>query len=822
MIKKMTIAGLSVLLLSAVSFSQINLSTMYSRYVRLSGTVTTRIDTLETKTIINSGNAVTTLSIAYTPNGTPLKKNTMDLWTPDSIETTAGFRLPSDFTVDSMWLWINGERVKANIQDRQLAASQYQQIVGYRQDPALLQYGGNGYYNLRIFPAFIDSTRKIEIQFHHTFDDAAEGKISATLPITFDSTQYYYYHPSNIGIAKAAFSTLDNAEYAVTFPGIGSGIFSKNTPLTLSNLNVNKLGPGLISRNDPSGSNEFLWVANDPVRNKISAGISLQIADTNVTFENEPETRIFAIDMRNSLWNWNDYYKKRADYLRQTYSTISSYKDIDILNRMQKYVLLCLEHYLGTAQKFNIVFGGATVSTLFDQPVQAHPEYIKQAMEAVLKYIPDNASSTEKVITEAVKQASSGVVILISDLFDPVDYYTYDKSVYTVTANGKFYNDAIDRISSIVDSSEITMFTIDDNYRLSQISYLSGGFRLGSLLNMYNIEYRFEVIDGRRVKIPMMPPLFGSRNTSGIRSVKITSSSLQDLVYTLDGYSYVWYAEDSDIMIARSAPYNYGYNQIGGQLHIAGQTTSPIEGNITFDIRGKLGGLKFNKTFTAVTDQKTAGTQGSVQWAFRYAEEMAALNFAKFADDIKNVGMQHHIITRQTSLLALEPGIEMWKDTLYSPEQVNSLDAVPSTVRISSEMADVTYSKAGGAPTNASGSGMDIDGISLADLASRNGISGIVSPSVIVTSKATKFSALYNNGTIRITCRNVPDRVVLQLFDLRGRVVFQKVISQNDFGNSTYNWTLDMKSSGISSGFYMLHISGGTAKQVFRLPINSR
>jgi hypothetical protein len=820
MIKKMTITGLSVLLLSVVSFSQINLSSMYSRFVRISGTVTTSIDTLETKTTVHNGNAITTLLIAYTPNGTLPVKNTMEEFKPDSIETTASFRLPSDFTVDSMWLWINGERVKANIQDRQLAASQYQQIVGYRQDPALLQYSGNGYYNLRIFPAFISFTRKIEIQFHHTFDEAAEGKVSATLPVSFDSTQNYYYNSGNVRVAKASFSTLDNAEYTVTFPGIGSGIFSKSAPLTLSSTNINKLGPGLISRNDPSGSNEFLWVANDPVRNKISAGMSVQIADTNVTFENEPETRIIAVDLRNSLWNWNDYYKKRAEYLGQTYSTITSYKDIDILNRMQKYVLLCLEHYLGTAKKFNIVFGGATVSTLFDQPAQANPEYIRQAIEAVLNFTPDKASSTENVITEAVKQASSGVVILISDLFDPVDYYTYDKSVYTVTANGKLYDETINRITSIVDSSEVTMFTIDDNYRLSQISYVSGGFRLGSLLNIYNIEYRFEVIDGRRVKIPIMPPLFGSRNSSGVRAIKISSNSLQDLVYTIDGYSYVWYT--GDLLLERSAPYYYSYNQTSAQLYIAGQTESPIDGNVTFSIRGKLGGLKFNKTFTASTDEKTAGIEGSVQWAFRYAEEMAAINYTKLADDIKNVGMQYHIITRQTSLLALEPGVKMWKDTLYSPEQVNSWDAVPSTVRGTSEMADVAYSKEGGAPTSASGSGMDIDGISLADLASRNGISGIVSPYETVTSKAVRFSAIYNSGAIRISCANAPEKVALQLFDLRGRVVFQKVISQRDFSNSTYNWTMDTKTSGISSGFYMLHVSGGAVKQVFRLPINGR
>jgi hypothetical protein len=719
-----------------------------------------------------------------------------------------------------MWLWINGERIEAKIQDRALATAQYQQIVGYRLDPALLQYSGNGYYNLRVFPAFTNVSRKIELQFHHTFDEGASNKVSAAIPINFDSLGSSYIY-KQITVAKASFSTLDNAEYTINFPGIGTGTFSKATSIILLTNNVNKIAPGVISRDDPSGPNEHLWIAKDAVRQKISAGINVQIADTNVTFEKEPQTRIIAIDIKNGIWNWNNYYKSRADFLGQTYTTNSYYKDIDILNRMQKYVLLCLEHYLGTADKFNIVFGGKTVTTLFDQPMQAHPEYIKQAMEAILKFTPDTGSSTEKVVAEAVKQASSDVIILISDLFEPINYYTYDKSVYTVTNSGKMYNETFDKIAEIVDSSEVTLFTIDDNYRLSQISYTSGGFRLGSLLNIFNIEYKFEVVDGRRVKIPMMPPLFGSRNSSGIRAIKITSDKLQNIVYTVDGYSYVWLSDVTDMRMA-AVPYYYTYNQTSSQIHIAGQTSTPLDDKITFTVRGKLGGLKFSKVFIASTDQYSPGVQGCVQWAFRYSEEMAALNFTKFATDIKNIGIQYHLMTRQTSLLALEPGIEMWKDTLYSPQQVTSLDEVPSTVRGASEMVDVSYAKSNGAPTTASGSGMDIDGISLTDLVSRNGIADIASPNSMSISKFRGISAFYKNGAIRISCADIKDRMVLQLFDLKGLIVVQKVISKYDFTGQTFNWSLDLKSSGISSGFYMLHITGNATSRVLRLPISSR
>lgn len=822
MFQKMLVTALSTILLTTASFSQINLNNLYSRYVRGGNSLITRIDTVDIKTVVNSGSAVTNLAIAYTPvpyiySGMILVKDTLSKMTADSIETTTSFRLPADFAVDSMWLWINGKRIEAKIQDRALAASQYQQIVGTRRDPALLQYSGNGYYNLNIYPAFINTTRKIELQIHHTFDDAASGPISATLPVTYDST----YSSTIVPSIKASFSSLDNAEYAVSYPGVGSGTFSKASKLVLSSSNVIRFGPGLISSDDPSGTNEFLWTSKDNLRNKISAGINVQIADTNVSFENEPETRIFAIDLRNKIWNWNNYYKERTEYLGQKYTASSYYQDIDILTRMQKYVLLCLEHYLKSDQKFNIVFGGATVSTLFDKPVPAHPEYIKQAIEAILKFTPDNRSSTEKVLAEAVKQASSGVIILMSDLFEPYDYYIYDKSIYTVTASGTRYNETFDKISSLIDSSGATLFTIDDNYRLSQVSYASGGFRLGSLLNFYNIEYRYEVTDGRRIKIPMMPPLFGSRNTSGIRSIKITSDKLQDIVYTTDGYSYVWNTRSEILTDAMVAPYYYTYNQTSAQVYIAGESGSALEGKVTFTVQGKLAGLKFSKTFVAVGDNSAAGNPGNVQWAFRNAEQMAAVNYTRFATDIKNIGVQYHLITRQTSLLALEPGIEMWKDTVYTPKDVATVDAMPTTARTSSEMGDMAYSKTNGAPTTASGTGIDIDGISLRDLVSHNGVSDVNTPAPILISKIKGFSALYQNGMIRISGATVTGKVTLQLFDLKGRVVFEKMLSEKDFTNSTYSWVLGMKSANLSSGFYMLHISGSGKNMAVRIPISS-
>jgi hypothetical protein len=147
----------------------------------------------------------------------------------DSVEISASFALPSDFVVKNLYLWVNGERQTGYIQDRALANQQYNQIVGKRRDPAILEFWGNGQYNLRIFPAKSLVSRKVAIEFQHTFDDDSFDLISASLPLQFD-TAYYYSNVSDkkyrIGFMRVTASAGDARSYFLDVPGVGSGSFS--------------------------------------------------------------------------------------------------------------------------------------------------------------------------------------------------------------------------------------------------------------------------------------------------------------------------------------------------------------------------------------------------------------------------------------------------------------------------------------------------------------------------------------------------------------------------------------------------------------------
>ena len=138
--------ALMTLLFATIAFGQMQLSRIYSRAVREGYGLQTYVDSLLVDTRVNSGLATTRFTMVLTP-GTydyyySVKDTVIQATEPmsfDSIEMTMGFQLPSDFVADSMWLWIDGKPVAAQIQDRALASQQYQQIVGVRRDPALLE-----------------------------------------------------------------------------------------------------------------------------------------------------------------------------------------------------------------------------------------------------------------------------------------------------------------------------------------------------------------------------------------------------------------------------------------------------------------------------------------------------------------------------------------------------------------------------------------------------------------------------------------------------------------------------------------------------------
>jgi hypothetical protein len=816
-------AGLGLMLFSSVQ-AQMNLSSFSSRAVRSGQTVRTAVDSLLIDTKAGRGLATTRLSLTIVPSGYRTSVSAQE--TPlDSIEMTLNFSLPSDFVVDSLWLWVNGKPQEAYIQDRALAASQYQQIVGTRRDPALLQYNGNGAFMLRIFPAASRVARKIAIQFHHTFDDdssatsGARTAIIASLPVTFDTLQQYYipnYPRQPVNYTRISCTAEDAKQYTLSMPGLGGGDFSRTKSLSISATALCKFEKGTVSTDDPSGqSNKFLFVGLDPRAQKLDAGFSAPLSENSLTFLPEPATRIIVVDMRDSVWNWNNYYARQAAASGFVYTPSSNYTDTKIGERAKKYAILAVQTHVKEDQSFNVIFSGRTVQSVFGAPVKGTADKKWIAITSILDMKFDTAANAVEAVRAAITQAPEGVVTLVSDLNQPPDYYQPNSLI--ISERGKSFDATLQTIDSLITSvPALTLFCVGDHWKLSSIAMLSGGYTIGGLRNRFAIPYAYTVVDSRRVMLLQLPPFFGSANTSGISRLSITSPDLEELVFSLEANGmYQPYA----ISTISAVYWPSTYSVSNPLLRVAGRTAiDRFKGSCAFTLSGKLGGLRFIKNFIAATDYSPASADrlfNDVQWPFRKSEWLAYSNFPVNAGAIKQIGKEYHILTRQTSLLALEPGVSLWEDTVnaVTPVTGGSTNAINLMIIPNSSMDRAI----GGAPASNSmyGTGFDIDAVSLADIARAD-----VVPLPDNPSRQNVFAAEMIGGNLFLRLPSfIKGNATIALYDLTGRRIAEKIIDASRASGSRIVYDLFQQGKYPARGHYIARLTAGGYSALCKIPI---
>lgn len=848
---KFRLVSLCVVFLISITSAQINLHCFNSQSVRDFKWAPTSVDSVLVETEVGNGLAKTSLTMTLTPGayqeqvydavlGTYTLSGQEELL--DSIEISSWFVLPTDFVVSDMYLWIDGVRKRAEIQDRSLAREQYEETVNRRIDPALVEFFGNGSYSVRMFPAQSYSSRKIEIVFNHTFDDDSLDFITASIPLAFDSMclYYYYYEPfekAHIGYMRAALRSVDGGTYQFSMPGLGDGGFSSRE-LVLENSNISTLLHGTISCRDPSVEKEYMWAGTDKY-NRIASGFSVMLDESSVELEPEPQTRIIVVDVREEWWDWDEYNTAQQEFAFSTYPGGVPYRptdenSINIWNRARKFAIASIQSYVDEDQKFNIVFAGREPQALFDAPVYPTKENLAAAYNAILSARPDPEASTIDAIDEAISQSEGEIVILISDLYRPYNYerYLYDAGGLYVgaekSADGAAFDALISDLSEMVVSSGITLFTIVDEWGLNDIAVNSGGFNLSYL--RYDWCYLLSAVESADGKVEYrsaLPRLFlDNYYRRGITGIEISCGSVENITWTLDGYGYYWWWRGGmgiepmmvdDVVMAKKVAVAKGSGLAlpGYQddvnralLRVAGTARSMMFSlsDPVFTVTGKMGGLKFTKTVRCAR-QSVNRTGDNVQWAFRKSEHLAGDDWYNNEQAVKTLGYDYHIVTRQTSLLALEDGMELWEDTLAPESGARGEDMQAS---VASDASNELY-------YNNSGTGINIDDITVEDLI--NGYESAVLPEINKTARS--FAFIIRNSVISLTVPRSYEGlgITLKLFDLRGRLVASKNIEPVRNNGDPVVWSLKPDGGALSNLFYILKVSVGDAVKMFKVPI---
>jgi hypothetical protein len=752
----------------------------------------------------------------------------------DSVEINCSFTLPTDFVAKNLYLWVNGTKQTASIQDKALAAQQYTQIVGKRKDPALLEFYGNGYYNLRIFPTKSYMSRKVAIEFQHTMDDDSLNLITGRIPVAFDSSSYYWYSTTvpkkYVGYVQVQCTATDFRKYSFGMEGLGEGTFSIGQPLMLQKSSVVKLGGAVFATANTSPQNKFFWGGIDKDKNVIT-GFSTVLAESTVVRDPEPATRVIVMDVGSETWDWNEYYKKYYEYSNPGYTYPSyNYPIMNTLQRAQKFAVLCLQNYVATNQKFNLILttqGAKSPAPVFDSPVSPTTENLNKAYLAIVS-ASASPSTTLIGLKKAIGQSANGVLILISDLYQPYNYGTYVNNQWTVSADGNAYDLLHDSISQLVKASNGTFFTISDDGRLSQIAYTCGGFQLASLRYDYYYRYvTYRAPDGQQKNAPQLPALFGTYN-SGISNLQVfvADNSLSQCVFSTNSYNYYYYGVltttgpilmasamlDKKQSLAKTAvsiaPYYYNRNI--AVFRFAGVVTSPLTTSaIECIVSGKMGGIGFTKkisgSIASLSGMSSAG-EDNVEWAFTKSEQLAGLNWSGYADSIKALGLAYHIVTRQTSLLALEPGTELWKDTTMMTATSNGQNG--------EKVASVTSQDAMIAAPGTAG-GNNLNDVSLDDLI--KGSSGILGGNGVAA--VSKVSAVVVKGGLRISLPLAlrGGAVQLSMYTLQGRMIVSKTLSTAEAGNAPFVWNFG-NTARMTKGYYILKVKTALMEKTISLP----
>ncbi len=118
---------------------------------------------------IQDGTAVTRVEQTFQNDG------------PSQLEAYYIFPLPKGAALSEFYLWINGQKTKGEILEKEKATSIYEGIVRRLADPGLLEYVDSDVFRVRVFPVPARGEQKVELAFSQV--------------LNYSSGLYHYHYP---------------------------------------------------------------------------------------------------------------------------------------------------------------------------------------------------------------------------------------------------------------------------------------------------------------------------------------------------------------------------------------------------------------------------------------------------------------------------------------------------------------------------------------------------------------------------------------------------------------------------------------------------
>jgi hypothetical protein len=672
-------SALVVLGWASLSFGQWDVTQLSASTVKQTGptgTVSLKLDSLDLDVTISGGLVRTRATMTWTPDSlgtrttrwisdcTPeqaLKKDTScakgtyvyDIVRGipvDSLEVRSALELPLDAAVTGMWFWMNGQKVPSYVMDRWKAREQYNQIVGARRDPALLETWGGGSYYLSLFPLKSGHSSKLEIEF---VQPVREGLV---LPVMARGMAYRYDYVN----WQYVYDTLRPAGVSVSVRSDAP----TGTRLDLAGLGQMAVGSEPVVKiwSSPDslvatlrGRQSDVWTAVG--NGKGAFGANMVFKGTELNFEPEPSTRVVVLDANDSL------------------------------DRVRKLALLSLLKYGKAPNKINLAWNdGNGLRHLWTESVSLDDEHGLEALRFLKSWTPSAKSDPKSILKQVVKSDSGSVVVLISTAPYETFALTYPGYPTDWTDSAKVkayraYSDSSDKfwkrinaewnsIGQEMSSAGQALFGWWNDGYVGNASSLTGGYSFGSV----TYPWRRWWMASDSISAPALygPARFGYRESPTNLKLEIEGvqhDSLATLFQRNWGYgrwsglvpmreTMVTIALDRAVSFsARSAATGSG-DVSDDSLPVVFSARYAHGGNAKLRIGGTWGGLKFKGSRNVVVPEPSGTDWGTRVWAGEYANMAQPWIWSDTTTQaaVRAIGKGYGIVTPATSFLALEPG----------------------------------------------------------------------------------------------------------------------------------------------------------------------
>ena len=718
----------------------------------------------------------------------------------DSLETSTGFQVTDNTAITDMFLWVGDVKVRAELQNRALASAQYEDIVKRRRDPALIETWGNGSYSLRIFPNKSNMMRKVEITFVQGMEN--HGKLfEAILPVMSSLSPIYSaqildqstWPSKTIGSVTFKAVSTDGKAYNLNWGGLGNGTISA-TPLLLTASNVKELKDGIVSEASLTCSGCLdPWVSGT---SPFYFGVKAVLDYKQLHFEAEPVERIVLLDINS--------------------------KDSLAPDRARKLALLALKAYLKSPFLGNLGFsdGKGTITYVFPKSVAMNVENLSLAYHSLKAWKPNDQSDSKSTLNAFARGRGKGNARCVAILMNDEEYPVFEDLQKKIS----------DELAATLNDANTMLFGFWNNYQITNTATATGGYQLGGISGWIHHPYAYRgVMDEAVLGMPtnsvnsirpvpnqdwVMPPLFGLQryDSYGIQNLIVKTSGVQinHTVFLNEMAKNGFYRGGELMMMMKSAvksslyPY-YGYNPDSTVVRVSGQYQSG--GTASILMSGLWGGLRFSQEYSVSLPNSTgAGTDGAAIWAIQQSEAWGRDYSVDRLGDIQKLGRDFHIVNQQMSLLALEPGAQLWTDMPSKLGTTGSTERLSIGAPVSDQKILTTFMAQGD----------NLDAASLEDILNST-ILAVEKPGPNKFNHGT-LSLEESSGSIHISwaLTSGETQAHFQIMDISGKRIVELTATRQ---GQTYN--TEWKPMARVGSYYLIAKSGHT-KLVKKIEVNSR